>query len=1407
MTRPSWWKTISCLCVFGVLGPIASRGQTFTTLYNFGAPGNGGGPSDQLVQGLDGAFYGTTFNGSTVFKITADGTLTTLYEFPCSQTGCPEGYEPYAGLVLATDGNFYGTTTYGGPNETGTVFKITPEGIVTLLYTFCSQTGCTDGKWPYAGLVQGTDGNFYGVTWMGGSTTLCNPTDGCGTVFKITPGGTLTTLYRFDGTHGVEPFGGLIQATDGNFYGTAYTGGEYNWGTVFRITADGTLTTLYSFCSEGPASCTDGLDPSAALVQGTDGNFYGTTYGGGAANGAGTVFRITQGGALTTLHTFDSTDGANPYAALVQGTDGNFYGTTLFGGNAGYGTIFQITPGGAFATLYSFCSAAGCADGAEPLAGMMQASNGTFYGTSSFDYAGTVFSLSMGLGPFVQTVPRSAGVGAAVIILGNGLANATGVSFNGTAATFTVVSDTEIETAVPTGATSGTVQVTTTNATLNSNLPFQVTAQQALAFASLAPTGLTFPAQNVGTTSASQTVILSDTGNAPLTLASIVASGNFSETNSCGTSVTPSSPCTINVTFSPTAGGTLNGTLTITDNSNGAPDSTQTVSLSGAGGAGAASLSPTSVGFGAQAINTTSSTRSVTLTNTGTAALSPVNISLSGANMGDFGETNNCPTSIAPGGKCTITLTFTPSLLAPESATLNVADNALNSPQTVALTGTGMAPVSFSAATLAFWNIGEDSASASQITKLINNQSVALRVTSLGMSNKDYTETDNCVGSVPARGSCTITVTLTPTVLGTDNGLLTVNDDAWGSPQTVTLAGTSILPVAFSAPTLVFGNVGEQSASAPQTLTLTNKQAVVLNISSIAMSNADYKETDNCVGNVAAKGTCTITVTLTPTVLTTDNGTLTVNDSALGGSQTVSLTGTGVLPVSLSVATLAFGNVAVKSASTPHSFTLTNQQAQALTISSIVPSPSDYKETDTCNGSVAAKGNCTITVTLTPGAVGADNGTLTIIDNASNSPQTVTLTGAGIAPVTFSAATLTFGSVGVSTPSPSQITKLINNQTVALNVTSLGMSNKDYTETDNCVGTVAAKGTCTITVTLTPSAIGTDNGTLSVNDDASGSPPSVTLTGAGIAPVTFSAATLAFWNIGENSASAAQTTKLINNQSVALSVASIGMSNPDYAETDNCVGTVPARGTCTITVTLTPTVLGTDNGMLTVNDNVATSPQSVTLNGTSILPAVLSAPSLGFGNVAQSTASSPKTLTLSNRENVALSIASIKTGNADFAESDTCNGSVAAKGSCAITITFTPSAIGAETGTLAVNDTASNTPQTAALTGTGLAQAALAPTLLTFGTQKSGTPSGQKVVTLTNNLATALTVAGISFGGANPGDFSETDNCVGNVAAKSSCTIRVTFTPGATGSRAGTLQVADSANNSPQTIPLTGTGD
>jgi uncharacterized repeat protein (TIGR03803 family) len=478
--------------------------QTLTTLYSFRSSTHGSLPEGILVQALNGNLYGTTYLGGansspfsrqgagTVFAINPEGTLATLHNF-CAQANCADGSNPSAGLVQATQAEFFGTTYSGGTNGVGTVFKITASRELTTVYAFCSQIGCTDGANPRAGLVQAADGNLYGTTTLGGlNNSRCNAA-GCGTIFKITPSGTLTTLYSFCSktspqgacTDGSFPSGGLVQAANGDLYGTTGAGGDDNgsgYGIVFKITSTGLLTTLHIFCNDG--GCLDGASPSDGLVQATDGNFYGTTPEGGSSDGiySGTVFRITPGGELTTLYNFCSQvssqgvceDGATPYAGLVQATDGNLYGTTTIGGIED-GTIFEITPSGAFTSLYNFCSEA--SSGCSPYAGLVQATNGELYGTTESggtEGGGTLFSLSLGLGPFVETRPAAGVVGEVIEILGNNMTGATAVSFNGTPALFEVPSSSFILAKVPVGATSGIVQVVTPSGTLSSNVPFRL---------------------------------------------------------------------------------------------------------------------------------------------------------------------------------------------------------------------------------------------------------------------------------------------------------------------------------------------------------------------------------------------------------------------------------------------------------------------------------------------------------------------------------------------------------------------------------------------------------------------------------------------------------------------------------------------------------------------------------------------------------------------------------------------------------------------------------------------------------------------------------------------------------------------------------------------------------------------
>jgi uncharacterized repeat protein (TIGR03803 family) len=446
---------------------------------------NGAEPFGTLVQGTNGYLYGTAQVGGansegTIFKMTPGGALTTVYNF-CALTDCADGQQPLAGLVEATNGYLYGTTSGGSPSCTancGTIFKISLSGALTTLHTFCTLSSCPDGAFPTGTLVQASNGDLYGTTTYGGAH------GSYGTIFKITPSGSFSSVYSFCAlagcADGAVPYAGLIQTRSGVLYGTTYYGGANGAGTAFKITPSGTLTTLHSFCAE--TGCTDGQYPYGGLVLATNGDFYGTTLVGGlstcSAGSCGTVFKMTSTGTATTIHKFcslaDCADGEYPYGGLVQASNGYLYGTTGSGGSNQCGTIFKITPSGTL-TILSSLTAQGTCDNGGPFTGLTEATTGVFFGTTysggTNDY-GTVFSMSTGLAPFVETRPTIGTVGEAVTIVGYQLTDTTSVMFNGVAASFTVVSATEISTKVPAGATSGTVQVVTSTHTLPSNVAF-----------------------------------------------------------------------------------------------------------------------------------------------------------------------------------------------------------------------------------------------------------------------------------------------------------------------------------------------------------------------------------------------------------------------------------------------------------------------------------------------------------------------------------------------------------------------------------------------------------------------------------------------------------------------------------------------------------------------------------------------------------------------------------------------------------------------------------------------------------------------------------------------------------------------------------------------------------------------
>lgn len=441
----------------------SSMAQTVSNLHSFNYNDGDYPQYGVLTQGRDGRMYGTaqgggTFGDGTIFKQSTVGSGTVVvYNFNGS-----DGKFPLGGLTLARDGCLYGTTYEGGAYDSGVVFKINPAGVFTVLYSF---TGGADGLLPTAPPIEATDGNFYGTT--SANTATVYPT-----VYRLTHSGVLTTIYTFPDTDDF-PAAQLLQTRDGYLYATAEVGGASNCGKIVKLTLSGVLKATHSFnCGMG------GDTPVGAPIQGTDGGLYGTTLYGGAF-GKGIIYKLDgKSGVLTTLYSFGGigNDGRYSQAGLVQASDGNFYGATGLGGISDAGSLYQFTAAGAYTQLYSFPALQGT-PGAEPYAAPAQHTSGTFYGTTLFGGTGfgSVYSLDMGIGPFITFVRAQGHSGAVAQILGQGLTGTTSITFNGVPATsFSVASDTYMTAVVPSGATTGLVVVSTPTGTLTSNKNFRI---------------------------------------------------------------------------------------------------------------------------------------------------------------------------------------------------------------------------------------------------------------------------------------------------------------------------------------------------------------------------------------------------------------------------------------------------------------------------------------------------------------------------------------------------------------------------------------------------------------------------------------------------------------------------------------------------------------------------------------------------------------------------------------------------------------------------------------------------------------------------------------------------------------------------------------------------------------------
>lgn len=852
-------------------------------------------------------------------------------------------------------------------------------------------------------------------------------------------------------------------------------------------------------------------------------------------------------------------------------------------------------------------------------------------------------------------------------------------------------------------------------------------------------------------------------------------------------------------------------------------------------------LTPSPLAFGNQQITTTSAAMVATLKNTGTGILNITSITVTGTNATDFTKgTTTCGATLAAAASCTVNVTFTPSAAAARSASLSFADNATGSPHTLALTGTGTAAaapgISLTPSPLAFGNQQINTTSATQVITLKNTGTGTLTIGGIASSSADFTQTNACGASLGAGLSCSISVSFKPTTLGAKTGSISVSDNAAGSPHAVSLSGTG---VAAAAPAitltpntgLAFGNVTVGSASPAQTVTLKNTGTANLTLTTITVggTNAvDFSKSGTCAngGTVAANATCTIVVAFTPSAVGARTGSVAMTSNAPAAN--IALSGTGVAvatpQVSLTPTSLVFGSQTINVTSAAKTVTVTNSGNATLTFNNIAAS-GEFAQSNNCGASLGTGLSCTINVTFTPTTVASKTGSITITNNATGSPHAIALTGSGVgaaAPVVGPLpASLSFGNVQINTTSAAQTVTVSNTGNAALALSTIVVSGDFAKSGGTCAngGAVPAAANCTILVTFKPTVAGARSGSLTITDNAGGSPRSIALTGTGttvpLPTATLTPAKLAFGNQMINTTSIAQVATLKNTSvSAALTISSItvgGTNSADFAKTGTCGATLAAGASCTISVTFKPTVAALRAASLNVTSN--SSALVTALEGTGIAIAApdasLSAKTLVFGDQTVGVKSSAKTVTLSNNGNATLHIASIA-ASGDFSQTNACGTQLNAGANCVISVTFTPSATGTHSGSLSVSSDAIGSPDMVTLSGIGVTattpQLMLSPASLTFADQIIGSQSAAQVLTLKNTGNGVMQLTSIAIAGTQKSDFSQTNGCGTSLAAGATCTVNVSFKPTAAGSRSASVDILSNAGDGTDSVPLTGKG-
>ena len=1006
------------------------------------------------------------------------------------------------------------------------------------------------------------------------------------------------------------------------------------------------------------------------------------------------------------------------------------------------------------------------------------------------------------------------------------------------------------------GAVStGTLTVNSTGSGSPNKVTFTANAVEPVTLSALQ---LTFNPTAVGSTSNTLTVSLYNNQATSLTVTGIsvttangyaLATGTMCTASTPQTVLTAYSSCQIAVNVTPNVVGAVPAsTLSVTTTQSGTPVS---IPLNETGLVQTV-LSAPSISFGPHVVGQTSLIRTVNLTNQ---QKTPLTIDSIVAPAGGYAidpsttcANDSYPGTLAAGATCTIGVTFTPAAVgAAPSGNVVITTNAANSPQDIALSGSGIVAATISATQIPFGTQVVNQVSPIQTVTLKNNQpTTTLSISSLGITGDSQFALDpsttcststTLAASGNAGSSCTIAVTFTPTSNGSQpNATVSVAYNANNSPQNVTLTGAGGVATSLSPASAAFGTQVINTTSAAKTFTLKNLQGGGLTINSVIFGGPFVLDTASTTcpmsggavsGILNGNSSCVIGVDFAPTASgATSGGQITVLDSAPNGPVFATLSGWGAVPVGFSPSNVVFGNVAEGTTSVTKNVTVYNQQTSKLDFTSIsVPAPySIVPATTTCiAGTPVLPGkSCVVSVAFAPTALGANPNTISFADDAPGSPQTVNVTGTGVAPVTLSPNPVGFGPVVVNEQS-TQTTTLMNNLGVGIIINSIGAFPTGYqldsTQTTCPMSpvTVPAGTSCVLGFDLTPQATGSQAGSATLMYTPTGGSAtalSISFLGQASQPVIVTPTSYNFVTTFAGFTSANTTVTIQNKQATPLAISGISLmgTNPgdfNIVSTSCPVapGTVPAGQKCTVTLNFEPTATAGRSASLNIAYNAAGSPQVVALTGWGARPIVVAPTVINNYSAPVSHVSQYQTVTVTNETSSSETITNFQLSG-DFTQTSTTCGAAApytlgANSSCNVTVSFSPTIGGTRSGQLQIFDTTVTSPQVVNLQGVGTSPLTLSTTGLNFSAQLVNTSSPAKVVTLTNNESKSE-----SFTLTPSGPYSATTNCTtGTIAANSSCNIYTSFSPTTTTppSQSGSVTVTDSApGGKPLVLSLTG---